>query len=100
MSSHFGSQINASIKKFADDATKKHITSVARDVRISRQSAFDGVYNQCTGKPIETVLPHVREAMRKVAMPGDEVQARKFAQTISAGNRVTVSVTQGPLPRF
>jgi len=100
MSSHFGSQINASIKKFADDATKKHITSVARDVRISRQSAFDGVYNQCQGKLIEMVRPHVREAMRKVAMPADEVQALELAQTISAGNRVTVSVTQGPLPQF
>ena len=76
---------------------KRQVQKVAdkgvRDAANTAQKSFDSVFAAHKFEPVEDVIPHMREAFRRADLkPDDEAEVRRYAQSVTDGERIVVKV--------
>jgi hypothetical protein len=79
------------LKKQIEDIANKHIKDMVR----KGQPHLDRVFYAFKGQPVETVIPHMRSALRQAGItPDNEAELRAFAQRVTDGTRTVLQASR------
>lgn len=78
--SDLGRDLERQVKKAAQDAQRSMVRK--------GQPAFDRVFAEYQGQPVEAVLPPLRSALARAGITPDRRELRELAQHVTDGERV------------
>ena len=77
-----------------DRIVDRQVRDLAESERRKMQAIFDRLVREHGGEPVETCIAHVRAAFDEAGLiPDDDQEVRDYAETVSAGERIDITVT-------
>jgi hypothetical protein len=86
---------HSSFKSFGAAIEKEMKASVESEVKARArkgQALLDRVLATYGGQPVETIVPHMRTALKQASLFEDEAQVRRYSQTVADGDRIVFEV--------
>lgn len=86
---------HSSFKSFGAAIEKEMKASVEVEVKARArkgQALLDRVLADYGGQPVETIVPHMRSALKRAELYEDEAQVAAYAQTVADGDRIVFEV--------